>query len=89
MSNSNYAYENSQFFSFFINNQVCTYSSSVLCTQFSFSDSKMMNLILLNDWSDKSQVLDTNNICKNSQSKSIQTDSNFIIKVVVENTVVL
>ena len=48
-----------------------------------------MNFILFNNWAADLQILFTDSICKDSQSQSIQTDSNFRLKVATESTIAL
>lgn len=84
-----YARGNSQSSSFFISNQACADLPSVLRTEPSFSDSEMVNLIPPNGRSGGPHILDTDKICKDSQSKSIQTDGSPRIKAAAGNTVAL
>jgi hypothetical protein len=84
-----YAHGNSQSSRVFISNQVCADLPSVLHTDPSFSDLEMVNLISPNGQSDGPHILDTDKICKDSQSKPIQTNSSPRIKVAARNTVAL
>lgn len=63
--------------------------SLVLHTDSSFSDLRMMNLISLNDQAKDLKILLTDNICRDSQSRSNQTDGSLRLKAAAESRISL